>query len=125
MFLPGDSLIHRLDSRVKLLSLLITVISILWVDSWIGYVIMAGLIAVAVYLSGISLRTALEPGWQAALVFRCNPVDEHLLLQPGEGLGFVVDLDAISFRLDDIPRLKNLTRFKCWFTVFEYKTFFD
>lgn len=61
MFLPGDSLIHRLDSRVKLLSLLITVISILWVDSWIGYVIMAGLIAVAVYLSGIPLRTALNP----------------------------------------------------------------
>ena len=60
MFLPGDSFIHRLDSRVKLLALLISVVSVLFVDSLIGYGIMIVFTAVIIMLSGVPLGTALN-----------------------------------------------------------------
>ena len=60
MFLPGDSFIHRLDSRVKLLALFIAVASVLFVDSLTGYGVMLVFTAVIILLSGIPLRTALN-----------------------------------------------------------------
>ena len=60
LFLPGDSFIHRLDSRVKLLALFIAVASVLFVDSLIGYGIMLVFTVVIILLSGISLGTALN-----------------------------------------------------------------
>jgi len=60
MFLPGDSFIHRLDSRVKLLALVISIVAVLCVDSLIGYGVMAAFIVIAIYLTGISFITALN-----------------------------------------------------------------
>lgn len=60
MFLPGNSIIHRLDSRVKLLALFIIVAAVLCVDTLIGYGLMVAFTAVVILLSGISLRTALN-----------------------------------------------------------------
>lgn len=60
MFLPGDSLIHRLDSRVKLMALFIAIAAVLCVNSLIGYGFMIVFAAVTILLSGISLRTALS-----------------------------------------------------------------
>ena len=60
MFLPGDSFIHRLDSRVKLLALFISVASVLFVDSLIGYGVMIVFTAVIILLSGVPLGTALN-----------------------------------------------------------------
>ena len=59
-YLPGDSIIHRLDSRIKLLILLITVVAILLVNALIGYGIMVVFIATTILLSRISLSTALN-----------------------------------------------------------------
>lgn len=60
MFLPGDSVIHAMDSRVKLFGLFVTVVAVLYVDSLVGYGIMLVFTAVIILLSGISLRTALN-----------------------------------------------------------------
>ncbi len=76
MYLPGDSVIHRLDSRIKLLALFIVVVSILFINSLIGYGIMVVFMAVAVFLSGISLKVALNSvrklSWFFLLIFLMN-----------------------------------------------------
>ena len=60
MFLPGDSVIHRLDSRVKLIILFITVVAILLINSLVGYGIMVVFFTITLLLSRISLITALN-----------------------------------------------------------------
>ncbi len=60
MYLPGNSVIHRLDSRIKLLALFIIIGAVLLVNSLAGYGIMAAFTAVVIILSGISLPTALN-----------------------------------------------------------------
>ncbi|MCB2214074.1 energy-coupling factor transporter transmembrane protein EcfT [bacterium] len=60
MYLPGSSVIHKLDGRVKLLSLILVIAAVLLVDSLLGYSIMLVFTAVLILLSGISLNTALN-----------------------------------------------------------------
>jgi energy-coupling factor transport system permease protein len=60
MYLPGDSMIHRLDSRVKLLALFIVVAAVLCVDTLIGYGVMIVFTAAVILLSRVSLGTALN-----------------------------------------------------------------
>lgn len=60
LYQPGESLIHRLDCRTKLLALFIIIASVLLVDSLIGYGIMIAFTGGVIWLSGISLRTALN-----------------------------------------------------------------
>ncbi|NLN69572.1 MAG: energy-coupling factor transporter transmembrane protein EcfT [Chloroflexi bacterium] len=60
IFIPGDSPIHRLDSSIKLLALFITVVTIVLVNSFLGYVIMILFIMMIAMLSGISLPVALN-----------------------------------------------------------------
>jgi energy-coupling factor transport system permease protein len=76
LYLPGDSLIHRLDSRIKLLVLFITIVAILLVGSLIGYGIMVVFIAMTILLSRISLSTAINSvsnlTWFFLVIFLMN-----------------------------------------------------
>lgn len=76
MYLPGDSPIHRLDSRVKLIALLLAIVSILLVDSLAGYGILVVFIGLTVLLSRISLATALSAAsklaWFFVVIFMMN-----------------------------------------------------
>jgi energy-coupling factor transport system permease protein len=60
MYLPGNSTIHQLDGRVKLLALILIIVAVLCVDSLLGYGIMLIFTAALIFLSGISLGTALN-----------------------------------------------------------------
>jgi len=60
MYLPGNSIIHRLDCRIKLLALLIVIATVLLVNSLTGYGIMLAFTVVVILLTGISLSTALN-----------------------------------------------------------------
>ena len=76
MYLPGDSLIHKLDPRVKLLGLFISVIAIILVRSLIGYGIILVFLALTVALSGISIKIALNSvqklSWFFLVIFLMN-----------------------------------------------------
>lgn len=76
MYLPGDSLIHRLDPRVKLLGLFISVTAIILVRSLIGYGIILVFLALTVALSGISIKIALNSvqklSWFFLVIFLMN-----------------------------------------------------
>jgi len=60
LFLPGDSIIHHLDSRVKFLTFFISILSVICSKSLPGYGVMIGFSAFIIVLSGISLHTALN-----------------------------------------------------------------
>ncbi len=76
MYLPGDSPIHRLDPRVKLLGLFISVTAIILVRSLIGYGVILAFLALTVALSGISLKIALNSvqrlSWFFLVIFLMN-----------------------------------------------------
>ncbi|MGE4353577.1 MAG: energy-coupling factor transporter transmembrane protein EcfT [Oscillospiraceae bacterium] len=60
MFLPGKSVIHRLDARVKFLALILLLIAVVCTDSLIGYGVMVFLTVAVILVSGIAFRTALS-----------------------------------------------------------------
>lgn len=58
VYIPGASLLHRLDARVKLLCLVALVIAVILANSIPGYGIMALLTVLLVRLSRLDLKTA-------------------------------------------------------------------
>ena len=76
MFLPGNSIIHRLDSRVKLLALFISITAVLCVDTLIGYGVMVVFSAGVILLASMPLHTALNSAnrmyWFFCLILLMN-----------------------------------------------------
>lgn len=58
IYIPGDSLLHRLNPRVKLLCLIVLIVAIIYTGSLPGYGIMLFLIGCLIALSGLDLKTA-------------------------------------------------------------------
>lgn len=69
MFIPGNSFIHRLDARIKLLSLVVLIIAVVDTDSIIGYVILAAVTALIILLSGLPVKTAVGSASRLYLFF--------------------------------------------------------
>ena len=57
-YIPGSSLLHRLDGRVKMLCLIALIAAIIYTSSIAGYGIMALLVSLLVLLSRLDLKTA-------------------------------------------------------------------
>lgn len=80
-----DSVIHRLDPRVKLVTTLCYIISLFIMDNWIGYVI-AGLFLLAVIkLSRVPFKFMIR-GMKAIVFLLLIAVVFNLFLTPGEPL---------------------------------------
>lgn len=63
-YIPGDSIIHRLDPRSKLIAMILIIIGIFIDVGFAGYFIIAAVIFLCVYLSKIPVRmivSALKP----------------------------------------------------------------
>ena len=59
-FFPGNSPIHRLDPRTKLLMVVVYIIALFTAKSWLGYLILFGFLALAVKLSTISPKVLVR-----------------------------------------------------------------
>lgn len=59
-YIPGDTVIHRLDPRTKLLGGLAIIITILAVNSWPVFVLNAVLILLVIYLAKIDFKAVLH-----------------------------------------------------------------
>lgn len=68
-FIPGSSPVHRLDARVKLLSLIALLIAIVSVDTLIGYAVIAATTVFVIGLSGLALKTAVGSAYRMYLFF--------------------------------------------------------
>jgi len=76
VYIPGNSILHRLDARAKLLCLIALTAALIYANSLPGYGIMAALTAILVALSGLKLKAACAPVKQVlpffAVIFLMN-----------------------------------------------------
>lgn len=79
-----DSVIHRLDPRVKLVTTLCYLISLFIVDHWIGYVIAGLFLLLVIKLSKVPFKFMVR-GMRAIVFLLVIAVVFNLFLTPGEG----------------------------------------
>ena len=60
-FFPGNTLVHRLDPRAKLLCVILYIVALFTCKGWLGYAIVAALLIFSILLSRVSYR-ALTKG---------------------------------------------------------------
>lgn len=82
-YYPVDSVIHRLDPRVKLLSTLLYMLSLFLVKSWSAYLLAVLLLAVLIRLSKVPFRF-MTKGLRGMLFLLLLSVSFNLFLTPGE-----------------------------------------
>lgn len=80
-----DSVLHRLDPRVKLAGTLLYIISLFFFRNFIGYIIAAVFLAMVIKLSHVPFRFMVK-GMKAVLFLLLITVVFNLFLTPGEPL---------------------------------------
>jgi len=61
MFIHGNSIIHKLDPRIKLLAFIISTIAIICADSILGFAVLSAAVIIIVLLSQISFKIIIYP----------------------------------------------------------------
>ena len=80
-----DSVIHKLDPRVKLIATVCFIISLFVVKSWVGYAIAAAFLIVMIKLSNVPFKFMVK-GMKAIVFILLITVVFNLFLTPGEPL---------------------------------------
>lgn len=78
-----DSVIHRLDPRVKLVATLLFIVSLFIVDNFIGYLIAGLFLVLVIKLSGVPFKFMMR-GMKAIMFLLILAVVFNLFLTPGE-----------------------------------------
>jgi len=66
-FFPGDSFVHRLDPRTKLIMVVLYIVALFVAANWISYLVVFIFLAVSIKISTISLKT-ITRGMKPVLV---------------------------------------------------------
>ncbi len=80
-----DSVIHRLDARVKLVSTILFIISLFIVDNFIGYIIAGIFLGIVIRLSKVPFKFMVR-GMKSIVILLLFAVVFNLFLTPGEVL---------------------------------------
>ena len=56
-FFPGNSIVHRLDPRTKLLMLIVYIVALFVADNWVSYLIVLGFLITVIAISHIPLKS--------------------------------------------------------------------
>ena len=78
-----DSVIHRLDPRVKLVTTICYIISLFIVDNYIGYIIAGLFLALIIKLSKVPVKFMVR-GMKSIVFLLIIAVGFNLFLTPGE-----------------------------------------
>lgn len=112
-YYPGDSIIHRLDPRVKIICTLLFVISLFTFQGYIGYAVVALFLAVVIGLSKIPVSFIFK-GVKAILFLLILTVLFNLFLIPGEPV-----VEIWKFTITDAGvRTAIATAFRLLFLIF-------
>ena len=84
-YYPVDSVIHRLDPRVKLLGTVLFLISLFIVNSWIMYGVATLILGLLIKLSHVPFRF-MTRGLKSIVILLLISVSFNLFLTPGETL---------------------------------------
>jgi len=70
-YVPGDSVVHRLDARTKILSAFAFIVLVFFIETYVGYAWLALGLIIVVFLSGIPVKFVLKgikPLWLIILI---------------------------------------------------------
>lgn len=84
-YYQADSVIHKLDPRVKLMATIFFIISLFVVKSWVGYVVAAIFLIVMIKLSKVPFKFMVK-GMKSIIFILMITVVFNLFLTPGEPL---------------------------------------
>ncbi len=84
-YFPGNSFLHRLDPRTKILAVVLLSISIFLPKAWPGYAVTAGFVLIAVLASQVPVKFLLR-GLRPILIILAITVLFNMFLTPGEVL---------------------------------------
>ena len=59
-YIPGDSVLHRLDPRTKIIWTILLMVAIFMIDSWPEYVMMAAYTVMLILISGVPLKQSIK-----------------------------------------------------------------
>ena len=82
-YYQADSVIHRLDPRVKLVTTICFIISLFLVDNWIGYLIAGLFLLMIIRLSKVPFKFMIR-GMKSILFLLIFAAVFNLFLTPGE-----------------------------------------
>ncbi len=99
-YFPGDSFIHRLDPRTKLLMVILYIIALFNASGWLGYILVAGFLALCIKISHIPLK-AITRGLKPVLMIVVFTGVLNLIYTPGtrvlvEIFGFRLTWEAVE-----------------------------
>ena len=100
-FFPGNSVIHRLDPRTKLLALVGCIVALFMAKSWISYGVCLVFLAVVIGISTIPLKSILK-GMKPLVLILVFTGLLNLLFTGGENV--LVDLGPITITTEGIIR---------------------
>lgn len=84
-YYQADSVLHRLDPRVKLVATLAFIISLFVVENYIGYIVAAVFLVVVIKLSKVPFKFMVK-GMKSIIFLMAIAVLCNLFLTPGEAL---------------------------------------
>lgn len=59
-YFPGNSVVHRLDPRTKLLMLVVFIVALFVADNWVSYLLVLGFLVTAIAISSIPLKSIVR-----------------------------------------------------------------
>ncbi len=100
-YFPGNSIIHRLDPRTKLIALVAFIVVLFSAASWVSYGIVFAFLAVVVALSRIPVK-AIVKGLKPLIMILVFTGFLNLLFTPGEKI--LVSFWRITITLEGVTR---------------------
>lgn len=105
-YYPGDSILHRLDPRIKLVATFLFIISLFLFDTFYGYIVVFIFLGSVIALSRVPLKFIFK-GLKAIVVLLIFTLVFNLFLTPGEEI----------FRLGFLKITKEGIRFSAFMAI--------
>ena len=83
-YLPGQSIIHRLDPRTKLIMLVVYIVALFLAESWVSYGLMFLFLVTVIWLSTIPLKSILRGMKPLVMILIFTGVLNLFFTQEGE-----------------------------------------
>ena len=84
-YYPADSILHRLDPRVKFIATLAFIISLFISSTWIGYLVSTVFLAAVIRLSKVPFRFMIK-GLKAIVILLLITLFFNMIFTPGTPL---------------------------------------
>ena len=112
-FFPGDSFIHRLDPRTKLVMVVIYIVALFMAKGWLAYGFVIAFLALCIKISGIPVKS-ITRGMKPVLVVVILTGLLNLFFTPGTHeiftiFGFTLTWEAVERAAYQIIRLPYRT----------------